>query len=603
MLVAILDAPDVSESSAVLAGDSLSSIERQRFGQQRSLSFLAELRSRMLDRSRRTRSRVGAAIPLLRGEEQSDVQLVLDRIRDTSEEIEFRELLLAGCTVSSPMPVWLGAVWELGRRERKQSLIKFVVERALTDEDERIRQAAASALMYEPEAIDDVASRLRDSSQSIAIRLAACDALRILKADRSRAVLLEIISRSESDHELVLRAAMVLSELIDDNTAASLEELILTATDERSAIAAAMVVARSSRSDVLDHLRTLCLTAANLDDARRAIDALGWAAQVTAVALDRLLSISLEANQAVVRIAGGIRAHAFAPEKTVSTLAATLADITMSGRVRERSALVLAFIHSEAAVQALQDIRNSVDVIPHIRASAAFALAYADQVRTEELSPLEWLTLHLNCHMDFGSWDQALADCTNIIAASTNNDAFYRLRAVCLAALHRQPEALDDALKARELNPKAVENHQQVANLYEETGRYAEAVTAARGALEADEKDGYSWLILGWCLYKAGSVADSIDASKRGALLLPDEPVALLNMGLALLAQGTDDAAYEKYEAAILVSSRIDARDGHAALRSGLDDLKELLSRRPELIAVAQRSVTLLQQGVATEVQ
>ena len=592
----VLDAP-LDPLDAVLAGVGLASVGRQTyFGRTPFAPVLDALRKKLADPSCPALSRAGAAVALLHGTDDSDLERVLGVMRDTTEDVTFRETLLAGAFSVALIPVWLGAFWQMDERARlrRRRLVEAVVEQALTGDDRRVREAAVSSLQNEPDAVLAIVSKLADAHETEGVRAAACDAAATLKAAQALPILLELVTQPDTAQALRLPATMALSQLVDDETVATLEGLIL-ASPEVVAVAVTSALALAGRHGALDRVAAMCITAPRFDDqVGRGIAALEWAAQVTDGALDRLMAVAFDAGRAMTGLAAAIRAHAAAPDKTVSRLAAAATDAARSLEVRERATLALAFLKSDAAARALEEMSRP-DALPHVRATAKFSIAMADRIRADDgVSGNERLTMRLGCHMEAGSWEQALSDCSEIIAGAPGDAATYRWRSTCLLALHRVPEALDDVLKARELNPNDSETHRQVAQTYDEARQYDEAVAAARGAVQVNENDGYAWLDLGWYLYRADHLRESAEASRRGALLLPGEPGARFNVAVALLAQNDADAARIEYESALHVCGTLDEESARETLNSALSDLDALLKRRPELAMSAAPCLAML---------
>jgi superkiller protein 3 len=141
--------------------------------------------------------------------------------------------------------------------------------------------------------------------------------------------------------------------------------------------------------------------------------------------------------------------------------------------------------------------------------------------------------------------------------------------------------------RAIELDPDDAEAHVGIASLASALGRSGEAVASARKAAQLFPENGSYLLYLGWYTYEAGEYTESIDASRRAIQLTPKEPMAFFNLGLALLASGDPQGAFQEYESGLDVCMGLASHEAQLNLEGAVGNLERLTQSRPDLNSIA----------------
>ncbi len=122
-----------------------------------------------------------------------------------------------------------------------------------------------------------------------------------------------------------------------------------------------------------------------------------------------------------------------------------------------------------------------------------------------------------------------------------NSDIFVQ-RAVAERSLGRREAALRDSARAAELEPNSAEVRRFLADLEEERGDYAGAITNLDAALRSDADAGTTWLLRSYARLKTDDVEGAEADATRGGALEPRSPLLPLVRGGIALARG-DQAA------------------------------------------------------------
>jgi tetratricopeptide (TPR) repeat protein len=255
------------------------------------------LEQRALDRKLPAHDRVAAAVGLAKGGEHSWLGRLLNRLRDSTEDIAFRVLACAAEPEGlTPLRAHWVKVYELhDEGDRGQEFAAGLLERALEDENDFLRSVAGAQTAnfsqdLQAWALRKVLQKLDEQEASVQSCKAAVQVLGMLPANEARAKLIELLRAVGEPTELIAEAIQSLAGSADRQSA--LEEL-----DALIAAAPHSAIFRSGRS--------LCLAALN-----RTEEALK----------DALLAVDLSPNDAQLHVRlGDIRAQMAQTQEAMSS--------------------------------------------------------------------------------------------------------------------------------------------------------------------------------------------------------------------------------------------------------------------------------------------
>ena len=176
--------------------------------------------------------------------------------------------------------------------------MEFLVQQALEDESEKVRDAAAQGLGIRRTAQSSrrLISKANDTNVPVPIRLAAISALGWVTTPEGRGVLLGLLTDDDETNELRVSAARALAKFDDEETPARLEDAVLNSStrETRAAAGLAFYLSGMQRQDALASGRE----AAKLAPENGSYQAsLGWYAYEAGE-----LAESIEASREAVRI-------------------------------------------------------------------------------------------------------------------------------------------------------------------------------------------------------------------------------------------------------------------------------------------------------------
>ncbi len=171
------------------------------------------------------------------------------------------------------------------------------------------------------------------------------------------------------------------------------------------------------------------------------------------------------------------------------------------------------------------------------------------------------LSAHLQAgvsRFERGRYREALLAANILLAAAPEAPHAWELRCEALTRLLRFNESIEAAIQVERFAP---DNPQQIAAARRHKGfalqrlkRYAEAVTAYRGAIEctpAGPDQTYAWTNLGACLLHLKRAPEALEATQRAIAVDATDPQAWLCHAGALEALGRRRQAVDALERAI----------------------------------------------------
>jgi tetratricopeptide (TPR) repeat protein len=589
-------------------------------------SFLkSELVKRVMDRHVPFEVRAVAALAIIKAGEDADLQSVLERMSDASDDPEFRKSACAMCRLGDlPRPPWMSLfiLPPLGRDER---LVDFLVGRALEDERRDVRIAAVEGLHENTpqRATTQLVDRLKAVGSALNTRLAAAEALGILGSPSGRPALLELLADEAENVDVRMTAMVALSKFTDEETASVLEGMVLRSGTLWTRRLAGMALCRRRIPEGFDRISALFLDSERDRDERlHALDALEHLSSLEHSALTALLDAAVRVRDESLSVRAVEGAYQVQPDRTIATMHAVLTDPSRDEGTREAAAIGLAILDSTQAETILAEI-SSQGSDSFAAGSADFALELGKTYKANNALPDERRRLiqRAMSHLKAQSWGRAVSDFDRLFDLGLGNHDFRIARSTGLRMMGRLDEALADAIasvelsgedamahsnlgdvyaeldrkedamrafrRAIELAPEYVEAHSRLANVASAAGLATEAFASALEAARLAPEDGDCQFTLGWYAYEAGALAQSIDASRRAIELLPDEPMASFNLGLALLAADNSQAALPAYRSGIEVCLRLAPQDARQSIQGALGDLATLSQSRPELDRIA----------------
>jgi tetratricopeptide (TPR) repeat protein len=594
-----------------------------------SCSFDSDLQSllmeRLVDRRRPYQVRAAAALGVAQA---GDLAAVLDRVRDPTDDEEFRGAACRALALFGPpsIPSWICS-FVFPEPTKIQKVREFLVERALEDESENVRNAAAQALGHarSGDPSDTLIDKLNRPEVALPIRVAAANALAWVRTPAGRAALLSHLTGDDESDEVRVAAAFALAKFDDQETPALLEEAILHSTIYTGWVLAIVLSYKSAAQrgeDFVDRLLTLSLDdERDLQERLRAVSALAQLPSFQKISAQRvaekLHEVVLFARDDTLRWTAARWAFGHKPTETVARLRAALADRNLEEEAREAAAIGLTSLGAAEAKSALEEV--SADLTDVFAAgTASFALKVGEHLGThEQFSGPARLIERAFAHLWVGSAERGIADFNLLIDADPDKAVYYWGRSLLLRIRRQYDGALADALKAAELSPQDESMQSNLGAVYSDLERHEDAIQAYRRAVElrpdfaaahagiasaaraagrlpealasgreaarlAPENHSYQ-ADLGWYAYEAGEFTESIEASGRAVRINPNEPMAFFNLGLALLVTGDAEAAAKDYDLGLDVCARLSPEDACANLEGALSDLEKVSRSRPEL--------------------
>lgn len=119
-------------------------------------------------------------------------------------------------------------------------------------------------------------------------------------------------------------------------------------------------------------------------------------------------------------------------------------------------------------------------------------------------------------------------------------------------------------------------------------GRHADAVAAARSAVENEPSEPTYHESLGWHGYRAGEIELSIASSRKALKLDPTSANAAFNVGLAQLAGAAVEEARASYAAGAEIARGLPREKRVFVVEGARGDLRELREREPGLAGVVE---------------
>jgi tetratricopeptide (TPR) repeat protein len=593
-----------------------------------SFNLKDELVQRAADRQRPINIRVAAAVGVTQAGEDSDFEMVLERMKDPSEDQEFRRLACVMGRISDPKcPTWMSMFITLQRKYgRNERLADFLLERALEDESEAVRTAAAQGLEEAPgEVLRKLIDKLKDRETPLSIRLAAADALGRIGAPAGRTSLLDLLTDEAENQKLRVQVAVALGSFNDEKTVVALDETILgaEARDLNARMLAVFALYKIQGQDALDRL-----TALSLDPERdlgvrlRIVEALGLSAPLVESVLQKLFAVAMGSPDDIVRVTAAILAHHHKPGDTIAKLQAALVDKEIEEELREGAAIGLVSLGSPEAESVLEEISH--DLTDRFAAgTAAFALEVGEWYKEHKTFPegVSRLFKRASKHLEVGSTERGLSDLDELVKRFPDNASLRDIRSHCLRTREQSNEALIDALKATdlapqdasmqvslgevylkldrtddalcafrraiELQPDLAEPHAEIAAVASARGHDGEALVSGREAVRLAPENGSYLVNLAWYAYEAGELTESIDVSRRAIQITPNEPMAFFNLGLALLASSDGEAALKEYDSGLEACTRLAPDDACLNIEGAVGDLETLIKSRSDLARFA----------------
>jgi tetratricopeptide (TPR) repeat protein len=137
-----------------------------------------------------------------------------------------------------------------------------------------------------------------------------------------------------------------------------------------------------------------------------------------------------------------------------------------------------------------------------------------------------------------------------------------------------------------------------LGNIYRSQDQLEQATQAYASSAELDPDNYRHQALLGWYAYQSGDYDISIQASQAASALDPTEPRTVFNWGLALVAQGDAEQAWQVYADGIVVANAlVDEEVRLARYQEALDDLGGV-TQDPAGIAAALRARLTFKQGL-----
>jgi tetratricopeptide (TPR) repeat protein len=183
--------------------------------------------------------------------------------------------------------------------------------------------------------------------------------------------------------------------------------------------------------------------------------------------------------------------------------------------------------------------------------------------------------------------ERALEGVDALLADDPSSAQGHAQRAVLLARLARDKEALASYDKALELQPDFGDVLFNRGNLLRKQGKYEEALSSYDRALELEPQDAALLNNRGVTLFLLERYQESLDSYARAITLRPDYPDAYTNRGNALQELGFHDEAVESHQKALELAP------GHLRARVNLGNALQEMRRFEEAVQHYDQAIAL----------
>ncbi|MED0674925.1 tetratricopeptide repeat protein [Aneurinibacillus thermoaerophilus] len=149
------------------------------------------------------------------------------------------------------------------------------------------------------------------------------------------------------------------------------------------------------------------------------------------------------------------------------------------------------------------------------------------------------------CHL--GRYEEAIQTARPLLRGTAPDVDVLLLLGACCAKSHRFDEAYTLLQRAEALAYQG-KQHQAIARIYEQTGKFEEAARCYREMLPASRADASVWHGLGWSLWQSGQKEQALACMKRALTLSPDQPDYACSYAWILLCEGEAERAWKVFE-------------------------------------------------------
>jgi tetratricopeptide (TPR) repeat protein len=224
------------------------------------------------------------------------------------------------------------------------------------------------------------------------------------------------------------------------------------------------------------------------------------------------------------------------------------------------------------------------------------ALALAEQA-VQAKANAETLAALSRAQARTGKPQEALESADKAAAADPRSAIAYVAKGEALLSLRENAKAEQALRKAIELDSRSALAETRLARVLLALGRPADAVAAARKATQLDEKSGESFAVLGLALLaqSTDNWGDAIAQAQQGAFLDPKNPIVLTAVGKIFEANAQFDQAIGSYRKALATDP------GFAPARLALIKAEVARGNRDAAIAEAKKAAS--EMPTAPEIQ
>jgi putative PEP-CTERM system TPR-repeat lipoprotein len=209
----------------------------------------------------------------------------------------------------------------------------------------------------------------------------------------------------------------------------------------------------------------------------------------------------------------------------------------------------------------------------------------------KEIAPEHAMTNYLQGTLDFyrGNYDASIAALTEAEPAAEQ----YPLILFYLAGAHlaqgNEVEALRQAERHVDLNPKFAPGRILLASIFIRNSRGSDALQALRPVLDGNPTDSVALSLMAKALMLEGKTNQALTMLGAAQQMAPDSAVASYELGAALLLDGQGDAANEQFEAALTLDPTLEQADilrvmGATDISGAIAAAQDYAGRHPESV-------------------
>ena len=183
------------------------------------------------------------------------------------------------------------------------------------------------------------------------------------------------------------------------------------------------------------------------------------------------------------------------------------------------------------------DVRPA-DTLPQAKSAALTALRL-----DPDLHEAQATVCFISVWFDW-NWPAAEQECKHVLESNPNSSEAHRAYSILLSDLGRNEEAIREARRSRELDPRSLVTNALEAHVLLYAGRSQEALQRTDSILALDDKFWIAWLFRGKALLNLDRLPDALNAFEKARDFSNGNSEAFSLIGYTLALSGRSDEAH-----------------------------------------------------------